>query len=84
MSVGFVTEGGQAVVNYVQTGASTIFPQGESQATCLILDLGSAGKTTARLSDALPLSLLCLATCSLRIDMSGYEGFGTAQTITQH
>ncbi len=28
LSVGFITEAGQAVVNYVTTGASTIFPQG--------------------------------------------------------
>ena len=28
MSVGFVTEAGSSVVNYIQTGASAVFPEG--------------------------------------------------------
>ena len=43
LSVGFITEAGQAVNNYITTGASTIFPQGTYRIFGRIEQLQEAG-----------------------------------------
>ena len=46
LSVGFITEGGQLVQNYIQSGASTIFPVGKP--TFLVPEMNIFGPLRAR------------------------------------